>query len=85
MARTEEILAERFARGEIDADELRERLDILRQGTGQEEKLTRCRSLAVPTHGSCCSAVTVRTFALLDQGCRLAQSQKSPLGSIRRG
>ena len=34
----EEILAERFARGEIDADEYRERLDVLRHGSGQEEK-----------------------------------------------
>jgi putative membrane protein len=34
----EEILAERFARGEIGADEYRERLDVLRHGTEQEEK-----------------------------------------------
>jgi putative membrane protein len=37
-SRAEEILAERFARGEIGADEYRERLDVLRHGTGQEEK-----------------------------------------------
>jgi putative membrane protein len=28
--RAEQVLAERFARGEIDADEYRQRLDILR-------------------------------------------------------
>lgn len=39
--RAEEILAERFARGEIDADEYRERLDVLRHGSGQGEKLTK--------------------------------------------
>jgi len=33
----EEILAERFARGEINADEYRERLDVLRHGDGQQE------------------------------------------------
>jgi putative membrane protein len=37
----EEILAERFARGEIDADEYRERLDVLRRGSGQGENLTK--------------------------------------------
>jgi len=39
--RAQEILAERFARGEIDADEYRQRLDVLRHGSGQEEKLTK--------------------------------------------
>ena len=34
----EEILAERFARGEIDAGEYQERLDVLRQGSGQGGK-----------------------------------------------
>lgn len=36
-ARAEEMLAERFARGEIDAGEYRERLDVLRHGAGQGE------------------------------------------------
>jgi putative membrane protein len=31
-SRAEQVLAERFARGEIDADEYRERLDTLRAG-----------------------------------------------------
>ena len=31
------------------------------------------------------SAVTIRTLALLGQSCCVAQSQKSPLGSIHRG
>ena len=30
--RAEQVLAERFARGEIDADEYRQRLDTLREG-----------------------------------------------------
>ncbi|MFF0791619.1 SHOCT domain-containing protein [Streptomyces spiralis] len=30
----EQLLAERFARGEIDEDEYRRRLDVLRQGSG---------------------------------------------------
>ncbi|WP_306189752.1 MULTISPECIES: SHOCT domain-containing protein [unclassified Streptomyces] len=30
----ERLLAERFARGEIDEDEYRRRLDVLRQGSG---------------------------------------------------
>ncbi len=37
----EQVLAERFARGEIDADEYRQRLDTLRDGSGRGEKLTR--------------------------------------------
>jgi putative membrane protein len=37
----EEILAERFARGEIDADEYRERLDVLRHGAGQGGQLAK--------------------------------------------
>jgi putative membrane protein len=36
----EQILAERFARGEIDAEEYRQRLDTLRHGSGRDEKLT---------------------------------------------
>ncbi|MGW0082792.1 SHOCT domain-containing protein [Streptomyces sp. NPDC003393] len=30
----EQVLAERFARGEIDEDEYRRRLDVLQQGSG---------------------------------------------------
>jgi putative membrane protein len=40
-SRAEEILAERFARGEINADEYRERLDVLRHDSGQGEKLAK--------------------------------------------
>lgn len=36
--RAEEILAERFARGEIDVGEYRERLDVLHHGGGQEKE-----------------------------------------------
>lgn len=34
----EDVLAERFANGEIDADEYRERLDVLRGGRAQKAR-----------------------------------------------
>ncbi|MFB7596157.1 SHOCT domain-containing protein [Streptomyces sp. NPDC056160] len=34
----EQLLAERFARGEIDEDEYRRRLSVLRQGPGRPER-----------------------------------------------
>jgi putative membrane protein len=39
--RAEQVLAERFGGGEIDAGEYRQRLDTLRDGSGRGERLTR--------------------------------------------
>lgn len=43
--RTEDVLAERFARGEIDEVEYQERLRVLRgEGTGQPTRLDKTRA-----------------------------------------